>query len=62
MTLHVCLGKNFTLDSRLANICEETVLSALCLWCFDWGAVTLSASYFPCGVLERRVLGICIDS
>ena len=28
---------------------------------FDCGAVTLSASFFPFGVLERKVLGSCID-
>ena len=29
---------------------------------FDCGAVTLSASFFPFGVLERNMLGNCIDS
>ena len=62
MSLHVCLGEIFTLDSRLAIFGEETVLLAFCLWCFDCGAVTLSASFFPFGVFERKLLGSCIDS
>ena len=41
---------------------EETVLLAFCLLRFDCGAVTLSAPFFPFGVLERKVLGNCIDS
>ena len=43
---------------------KETVLLAFCLLCFDYGAVALSASFFffPFGVLERKVVGNCIDS
>ena len=62
MYLHVCLGAIFILDSRFAIFFEETVLLAFCLQCSDCSAVTLSASFFPFGVLERKVLGICIDS
>ena len=51
MSLHVCLGAFFFffffLDSRLAIFWDETLLLAFCLWCFDCGAVTLSASFFP---------------
>ena len=61
-TLHVCLGEICTLDSRLAMFWEETVLLAFCLLCFDCGAITLSASFCPFGVLERKVLGHYIDS
>ena len=41
---------------------EETVILDFCLLGFDCGAVTLSASFFPSGVLEGKVLGNCIDS
>ena len=62
MSLHVCLGEIFILDSRLAIFLEETVLLAFCLQWFYCGAVTLSASFFPFNVLERKVLGNCTDS
>ena len=62
MSLHVCLGEMFILESRLAIFREETVLLAFCLSSFECGAVTLSASFFPFGILERKVLGNCIDS
>ena len=29
---------------------------------FDCGAVTLSAFFFPFGVLERKMLGNCVES
>ena len=32
-----------------------TVLSAFCLSCFDCGAVALSASFFPFGILDGRL-------
>ena len=42
---------------------EENVLLAFCLSeCFDCGVVTLNASFFLFGVLERKVLGNCTDS
>ena len=62
MSLHVCLGEIFILDSSLAIFWEETIFLAFCLQCFDCGAITLSASFFHSGVLERKVLGNCIDS
>ena len=40
---------------------KKTVLLAFCLYCFDCGAVALSAFFFPFGVLEEKVLGICTD-
>ena len=49
------------LDSRLVNYRKETVLSAFCLLCFDCGAVALSVSFFYFGVLERKMLGYCIN-
>ena len=55
MSLHVCPGEIFILDSRLANFGKETVLLAFCLQCFHCGAVALSASFFPFGVLEEGV-------
>ena len=33
---------------------KETVLLAFRLYCFNYGAVALSASFFPFGVLDRR--------
>ena len=60
MYFHLCLDAIVILDSRLAIFGEETVRLAFCLSSFDCGAVTLSASFF--GVLERKVLGNCIDS
>ena len=60
VSLHACLGEIFILDSRLAIFREETVLLAFCLQCFDCGAITVSASFFPFGVLELKVLGNCI--
>ena len=62
MCLHVCPGEIFILDSRLAIFWGKTVLLAFCLQCFDCGAVASSASFFSFGVLERKVLGNCIDS
>ena len=50
MSLHVCPGEIFILDSRLAS----SVLLAVCLWCFDCGAVALTESFFPFGVLDGR--------
>ena len=60
MSLHVCLGAIFILDSLLVFLGRNCPLP-FCLQCFDCDAVTLSAS-FPFGVLEREVLGNCIDS
>ena len=40
MSLHVCPGEIFILDSCLGNLFgKETVLSAVCLKCFDCGFV-----------------------
>ena len=33
---------------------KESVLLAFCLWSFDCGAVALSTSFFPFGVLDGR--------
>ena len=55
LSLHVCLGANFILDSPLAISGEENVVLAFCLYCFVCGAVTLNASFFPFGVLKRKV-------
>ena len=33
---------------------KEIVLLAFCLQCLDYGAVALSASFFPFGVLDGR--------
>ena len=54
MCLHKCPGENFILDSRLVIFFfwKGTVLLAFCLYCFDCGAVALSASVFPFGVLD----------
>ena len=66
VSLRVCLGVVFVLDGHLAIFffffLEEAVLLAFSLWCFDCCAVTLTASFFPFGVLERKVLGNCICS
>ena len=65
MSVHVCPGIFFFffffLDSRLAIFGETNRLLAFCLYCFDCGVVALSAPFFPFGVLERNVLGTCID-
>ena len=62
MSLHVCIAESFILDSCLAIFfLEETVLLVFCLLCIDCGVVTLSASFFPFGVLELKVLGNCIS-
>ena len=53
----VCLGEFFILDSRLAMFWDETVFFGFLLVVFR-----LSASFFSFGVLERKVLGNCIDS
>ena len=52
---------DFFIDSRFVLFLEETVILAFCLQYFDCGAVTVSASFFPFGVLERKLLGNCID-
>ena len=62
MSLQLCLGEIFILDSCLAIFGEENVLLAFCLWCVDCGAITFSASFFPFDVLERTELGYCNDS
>ena len=64
MSLHVCLGEVCILDSRLAIFFAGKKLSFWLSACSDFycGAVTLSASFFPFGVYERKVLGNCIDS
>ena len=63
VSLHVCHGDLFLFWIAVWPFClEESVRLAFCLWCFDCGAVTLSASFFPFGVLKLKVLGNCIDS
>ena len=47
MSLHVCPGEIFILDSHLANFWERNCrFGSLCLKCFDCGAVALKAAYF----------------
>ena len=41
-------------NSRLAIFEEDTVLLAFCLQCFDCGAVTFSASFFPFWCLGKE--------
>ena len=62
--MHVCIDEVFILDSRLAIfVGEESVLFCFLLVnLFYCGAVTLSTSFFSFDVLERKVLGNCIDS
>ena len=59
--LHVCLGKMFTLDSRLAILGRNCpfgfLLVVFFLWCRYFKRVL-----FPFDVLERKVLGYCIKS
>ena len=55
MSLHVCPGVIFILDSRLAIFLGKKLsfwLSACSA--FDFGAVALSASFFPFGVFDGR--------
>ena len=58
------LVKFLFLDSRLAilGVGAGNCPFGFALAVFYCGAVTLSASFFPFGVLERKVLGNCIDS
>ena len=61
MSLHVCLGIFFVLDSRLATFGKNRpfgfLLVVFWLWCRYFKCVL-----FPFGVLERKMLGNCIDS
>ena len=51
MSLHVCIGESFVLDSRLANFWERKCPFGFFLVVFDCGAVTLSVSFVLfCGV------------
>ena len=59
MSLHVYPADFFfILDSRLAKVWKINcpfgfLLAACCVW-MDCGAVALSASFFPFGVLDGR--------
>ena len=60
MPLHICLG-DILFIADWTFFFEESVLLVFCLQCFDCDVVTLSASFFPLGILERKALGNCID-
>ena len=51
---HVRHGEIFILDSRLANSRERNCPFGFLLVVFDCGAVALSDSFFPFGVLNGR--------
>ena len=53
MSLHVCPGEIFTLDSRLANYLGKK-LSFWLSACSVLIAVAFSVSFFPFGVLDTR--------
>ena len=63
MSLHVCLGEIFILDTRLAMFGKKLSfwLSA-CSVLIVVPLLYVSASFFPFVVLERKVFGNCIDS
>ena len=63
MSLHVCLGESFILDSRLA-IFFFFFWKKLSFWLSVCSVVPLllTASFFPFAVLERKVLGNSTDS
>ena len=52
--MHVFPGAFFIILEAVWPFWKETVLLAFCLKSFDCGAVTLSVSFFPFGVLDGR--------
>ena len=62
MSLHVCPGASFILDSRLANFGEKNCPFSFLLVVFRVWYRCVKCVLLSLWGLERNVLGDCIDS